>query len=93
MAQPTVAKPGAFVISLGDGATPEVFTAPCGLTTKAARWNRGLGEVNIPDCDDPDAVIWIARDVETQLQRDRRGNSRGRGNPGLAGHHQHHGEC
>lgn len=67
MAAPTVAKPGAFVISLGDGATPtEAFTAPCGFTSKSARWNRGLGEVSIPDCDDPDAPLWISRDVETQ---------------------------
>lgn len=63
MAQPTTARPGKMRILLGDGASPEVFTAPCGLTTKALRVSKDLSDVLIPDCDDPDAPNWLARDV------------------------------
>ncbi|MBP7619361.1 MAG: hypothetical protein KA745_00215 [Gemmatimonadales bacterium] len=63
MAQPTTARPGKMRILLGDGATPEVFSAPCGLTTKGLTIGKGLSEVRIPDCDDPDAPAWIGRDV------------------------------
>ena len=66
MAQPTTAKPGKMRILLGDGAVPEVFTAPCGMTTKGLTIAKNLAEVSIPDCDDPDAPFWMARDVESQ---------------------------
>lgn len=63
MTKPTTARFGKFFVRLGDGDSPEEFTAPCGFTSKA--WNRGknLNEVNIPDCDDPDAPASVARDV------------------------------
>lgn len=63
MAQPTTARPGAFIISLESADSPGVFVAPCGFTSKAFRWTRSLDEVTIPDCDDPDAPYWISRDV------------------------------
>ncbi|HRP26019.1 phage tail tube protein [Thauera sp.] len=63
MAKPTTARPGSFIIALGDGGSPEVFTAPCGFTSKAFNFTRNLAEVNIPDCDDPDAPDWLGRDV------------------------------
>lgn len=63
MAQPTTAKFGKMRILLGDGGDPEAFTAPCGLTTKALTISKNLSEVTIPDCDDPDAPYWLARDV------------------------------
>lgn len=66
MAQPTTARPGKMRILLGNGATPtEVFTAPCGLTSKSLTVNKDFGEVAIPDCDDPDAPLWMSRDVST----------------------------
>lgn len=65
MAAPVTARPGRFVISLGDGGTPEAFTAPCGFTSKSFTWSRNLAEVTIPDCDDPDAPFWQSRDVES----------------------------
>lgn len=65
MASPTTAKPGKMRILLGDGGTPEVFTAPCGLTTKGLSITKNLAEISIPDCDDPDAPFWMARDVES----------------------------
>lgn len=63
MAQPTTVRPGKMRILLGDGGSPEVFSAPCGLTTKAIRVSKDLSDVLIPDCDDPDAAGWLARDV------------------------------
>ena len=65
MAKPTTARPGRFVISLGDGGDPETFTAPCGFTSKAFNWSRSLAEVSIPDCSDPDLPDWQSRDVES----------------------------
>lgn len=65
MAQPTTAKFGKMQVFLGDETTPPtVYAAPCGLTTKGLSINKGLQEVNIPDCDDPDAPIWLGRDVQ-----------------------------
>ena len=63
MAQPTTARPGSFIIALGDGGSPEVFTAPCGFTSKAFTFTRNLADVLIPDCNDPDAANWVGRDV------------------------------
>jgi predicted secreted protein len=65
MAQPTTAKFGAMVIAIGDGASPEVFTAPCGFSSKALRLSKNLQDVTLPDCDDPDAPAWIGRDVQS----------------------------
>lgn len=65
MAQPTTVRFGKMRILLGDGGSPEEFTAPCGLTTKALTITKNLAEEAIPDCDDPDAPNWLARDVQT----------------------------
>ncbi len=64
MADPLTAKFGKFRILLGDGASPEVFAAPCGFTSKAITWTKGLTEINLPDCIDPDAPASVGRDVE-----------------------------
>ena len=63
MAQPVTAKFGKVRVLLGDGATPEVFAAPCGLTSKGITLSQGLSEVNIPDCDGPDMPAWVERDT------------------------------
>lgn len=65
MAAPTTTPFGKFKIQLGNGATPEVFTAPCGFTQKSLQLSKNLTEVNLPDCDDPDKVTWVARDAQT----------------------------
>jgi hypothetical protein len=52
-----------LLIMVGDGATPEVFTAYC--TVNAARSITGeaaTNDFNIPDCTDPDALGWLARE-------------------------------
>jgi hypothetical protein len=66
MAQPVTAKFGKMLIEIGDDATPPVYSAPCGFTSKGCTISKNLQEVNIPDCDDPDAPIWVGRDVQSQ---------------------------
>lgn len=65
MAQPTTARFGMFRVLLGDGASPEQFTAPCGFTSKSLTLTKNLTEINLPDCDDPDAVGWLGRDAQS----------------------------
>jgi Phage tail tube protein len=43
-----------------------VWAAPCGFTSKGVTLSKNLSEVNIPDCTNPDAPIWIGRDVTSQ---------------------------
>lgn len=66
MAQPSTARFGDMLIELGDNATPTVYAAPCGFSSKGINLSKNLQEVNIPDCDDPDAPTWVARDVISQ---------------------------
>jgi Phage tail tube protein len=52
-----------LLIMVGDGGSPEVFTAFC--TVNAARSVTGdaaTNDFNIPDCDDPDALGWLVRE-------------------------------
>jgi len=39
------------------------YSAPCGFTSRSINLTKGLNEVNIPDCDDPDSVDWVGRDA------------------------------
>ncbi|MBR0695948.1 phage tail tube protein [Bradyrhizobium lablabi] len=52
-----------FLVEIGDGATPEVFMAPCGLNSRSFNRTAATNETNVPDCDDPDAPSWLERDV------------------------------
>jgi hypothetical protein len=63
MAQATTVRGGKVRILLGEGTSPIVYTAPCGFTSRSITFNKGLEEVNIPDCDDPDKIDWIGRDA------------------------------
>jgi hypothetical protein len=63
MAKPVTARFGKFRVYLGNAASPIVYTAPCGFTSKSLKLTKNLSEVNIPDCDDPDAVAWVGRDA------------------------------
>jgi predicted secreted protein len=65
MSAPKTARFGAMIISLSNGASPPTFTAPCGFTSKSLSLSKNLSEVSIPDCDDPDAPIWLGRDVQS----------------------------
>lgn len=63
MADPTTIKGGKVKVLLGDAADPIVYAAPCGFSQRTVTLNKGLEEVNLPDCEDPDAVNWIGRDA------------------------------
>lgn len=65
MAKPDTVRFGKFYVRLSDGADPAVFTAPCGFTSKSFVRNKTLSEINVPDCDDPDAPSWLERDVQS----------------------------
>ncbi|WP_336747759.1 phage tail tube protein [Aureimonas altamirensis] len=65
MAQPTTLKFGGFRVLLGNGATPEVFSKPCGFMQNSFVRTKELSEVVIPDCDDPDAMAHTARDARS----------------------------
>lgn len=69
MAKPTTYKFGEFLVEVGDGNSPEVFAAPCGLTSKSLNGQAATNDTNVPDCDDPDAASWLERDV-VSLSRD-----------------------
>lgn len=65
MAQPTVASFGKFIVQLGDGASPEVFSAPCGFTERSLELKADTNATQVPDCDNPDAPAWEDKDVRT----------------------------
>ncbi len=52
MALPETVSWDEFVVMLGDGATPENFTAPCGMTSRGFNRTASTGETEVPDCDD-----------------------------------------
>jgi hypothetical protein len=63
MAKATTIKGGKFRVLIGDDSTPIEYTAPCGFTQRSITLNKGLEEVNIPDCNDPDKIDWVGRDA------------------------------
>ena len=63
MAKATTIKGGKFRVLLGNDASPIVYSAPCGFNQRSITLNKGLEEVNVPDCDDPDAIDWVGRDA------------------------------
>lgn len=69
MAKPKTVRFGKFLLKLGaPGATPTdplVYSAPCGFTNRSLALSKNLEDVNIPDCDDPDAPSWVGRDVSS----------------------------
>lgn len=67
MAQPTVIPGTKLLILIGAGGdspgSPDVFNEPCGLTTKNFTLNASTNTTLIPDCANPDAPAWEAKDV------------------------------
>lgn len=63
MAQATTIKGGKFRVLIGNDANPIVYSNPCGFTQRSITINKGLEEVNVPDCNDPDKVDWVGRDA------------------------------
>ena len=65
MADPTLT--GRMLILLGDGASPEVFSYPCGASTRSVTYTNNTGEEVTLDCDDPlDTPAAVQRWSESQ---------------------------
>lgn len=62
MAQARTLRFSEQALLLGDGAVPEVFTAPCGFTTLAMSVAIETNTTNVPDCADPDLPAWLVSD-------------------------------
>lgn len=65
MAKPTTASWSKFLVLVGDGASPEVFTAPCALTAKGIDIRADTSDSNVPDCDSPDLPSWVERTIRS----------------------------
>ncbi|MDZ4382803.1 MAG: phage tail tube protein [Parvibaculum sp.] len=65
MTRPTTLAYSKFVLRISDGASPEVFAAPCGLTSRGWQEATTFQESAIPDCADEDAPAAIERDADT----------------------------
>lgn len=63
MTRPVTIRGSKFLIQLGDGGSPESFTAPCALATKGINFSAQSNDFDVPDCDDPDAPTWTERVV------------------------------
>lgn len=63
MAPPSRIKGGKVRVLIGSGSGPIVYAALCGFTSKSLTLTKGLEEVNLGDCDEPDAVNWLGRDA------------------------------
>jgi hypothetical protein len=65
MAQPTVLPGTKLLVLVGDGASPEVFAAPCGLTTQSFGLTAATNTTVLPDCADPELPAWEAKDISS----------------------------
>ena len=63
MAQPTVIAGTKLLLLVGNGAGPEVFAEPCGLTTKSFDLSASTNTTVLPDCDDPESPAWESIDI------------------------------
>lgn len=63
MARPTTIPFKDFILKIGDGAAPEVFGKPCGLTSQGLNFTKETNEQQVPDCDDPDLAAATERAV------------------------------
>jgi hypothetical protein len=66
MAKPITSRSSQLYITLGDGGSPETFTAPCGLNSKGINFTKDFNDIAVPDCDNPEAPAWTERAV-TQM--------------------------
>lgn len=57
---------GQIRVYLGDGATPTVYSAPCGLNSSTFTLAKATSKTVVPDCTDPDAVAWEETDAQSR---------------------------
>lgn len=65
MAKPVTYKGSLIGIYLEDPDTPGTFIKPCGITGTQAQFTKGTQDIDVPDCDDPEAPAWVARAVQS----------------------------
>lgn len=65
MAKPATIPFGKFKVLVGDGASPETFSNPCGFTERALKLGSSTTSDEIPDCDDPDLPAWEAKGIKS----------------------------
>lgn len=65
MAKPSTVSASSILVLVGDGASPETFAQPCGFTSRGFNRTTDVSEVDVPDCDDPDAPGWTEREVRS----------------------------
>jgi hypothetical protein len=53
-------KYGDEAFQFGNGADPEVFSEPCGITGRSRNFSINTQSDDLPDCDDPNAVAFDA---------------------------------
>lgn len=64
MADAVTTRGGKFRVLLGnDPDNPTEYATPCGFLSKSLTLSKGLEEVRIPKCDDPDAISWLGQDA------------------------------
>ena len=52
-----------LVLKIGDGASPQVFRPFCSINAeRGITFTNTLNDEVIPDCSDPDKIVWVARD-------------------------------
>lgn len=69
MAQATITRGGNIRVYLGNDGNPIVYKYPCGLTSNAIKFDKATSDEKIPDCDDPNKIAWLGRNV-TSLSMD-----------------------
>lgn len=61
MAQPFTLSFSNFRLLIENTAGSGVYTAPCALTSRSLTLNKEMVDTVVPDCDDPDASVWVDR--------------------------------
>ncbi|MFN3585188.1 phage tail tube protein [Phenylobacterium sp.] len=55
-----------LLLKMGDGASPEQFTAACSITAKTVNFEGQENTFDIPDCNDPEAISWLVSEMASK---------------------------
>lgn len=65
MAQPTTLSFSNFKVLIEHTAGSGTYTAPCAFTSRSLTLSADLVDTTVPDCDDPDAAVYVERQAST----------------------------
>ena len=65
MAEPTTKTFSQFILEIESDDSPGDYDAPCGFDTKSLTVTAASSDATVPDCDDPEAVAWLTRNVNS----------------------------